>query len=522
MPFRTNSDRDRFVHEATQRLYSSLQVDEALHATLRFLKQYMPAESFHAGIFHPPSGTLRYLASAKEERAELIDERLQLSPKAVGESTLYRIGEARIDNQPDQTRVVGEIGRHFRSVCAAFPNFALPDLFSTLTMTVGVGAPYFGFFNIVADGADQFTEEHRHLFTLLERPLTGAALNLWHYREMLCENERLVRSNALLRSRLGHLSPNQIVGAETGLHEVVTRAGQVAATTTPVLITGETGTGKEVVAHLIHRQSGRDHQPMVCVNCGAIPETLMDSELFGHEKGAFTGATEKKRGFFEQADEGTIFLDEVGELSMAAQVKLLRVLQDRTIRRVGGALSISVDVRVIAATHRNLSAMVAKGLFREDLWFRLHVFPIPIPPLRERKTDIPALAETFVARKAREMNLPFSPDFAPGALEDLKHYNWPGNIRELQNRIERSLITCDGNPLTFPDIRDHTETVVVEEGKGETFPRLDTIIIRHIQAALHRTDGRIEGPAGAAQLLGLHPSTLRGKMRKYGIRYQDF
>ena len=214
----------------------------------------------------------------------------------------------------------------------------------------------------------------------------------------------------------------------------------VASLNSPVLLLGETGVGKEVIANAIHYSSPRKDGPFIKVNCGAIPDTLIDSELFGHEEGAFTGATTKKRGRFERAHKGTILLDEIGELPPPAQIRLLRVIQNKEVERVGGTKPIPVDIRVIAATHRNLKEMVSKNEFREDLWFRLNVFPITIPPLRERKEDIHALVQHFAERKSKELKFHTVPTLATGAIDRLKSYHWPGNVRELENVVERALI----------------------------------------------------------------------------------
>ncbi|MBW2523197.1 MAG: sigma-54-dependent Fis family transcriptional regulator, partial [Deltaproteobacteria bacterium] len=261
--------------------------------------------------------------------------------------------------------------------------------------------------------------------------------------------------------------------------------------------------------------------PFIVVNCGAIPEALIDSELFGHEKGAFTGALTQKRGRFERAHGGTLFLDEIGEMPLAAQVRLLRVLQNHEIERVGGTERIAVDVRIIAATHRDLEALVREGRFREDLWFRLNVFPITIPPLRERTSDIPALVQHFVDRKAQELKLATTPVLAPGAIDALLDYSWPGNVRELENIVERAMILHRGAPLEFGHRAQHSgeARAALQEAEPQALPPLDSVVERHVRLALEQSGGKIHGPGGAAELLGLNPNTLRSKMRKLRIPF---
>jgi transcriptional regulator with PAS, ATPase and Fis domain len=259
------------------------------------------------------------------------------------------------------------------------------------------------------------------------------------------------------------------------------------------------------------------------VNCGAIPETLIDSELFGHEKGAFTGAISQRRGRFERADRGTIFLDEIGELPPQAQVRLLHVLQKKEIERVGGTSPIPVDIRIISATHRNLEDMIASGRFREDLWFRLNVFPITIPPLRQRREDIPALVHHFIDRKSVELKITEKPMLAPGAIDSLIAYDWPGNVRELENMIERALIQRQGGVLSFETLLPLSVSggreMVQDAGRNRSLLSLDEMTARHIRRALEMAGGKINGPGGAAQILGLHPNTLRKRMNKLGIPY---
>lgn len=315
-----------------------------------------------------------------------------------------------------------------------------------------------------------------------------------------------------------------IVGSDSGLKPVMTRVDQVAPSDSSVLLLGETGSGKEVIARAIHERSLRAGAPFIRVNCGALPPDLIDSELFGHEKGSFTGASARRKGWFEQADGGTLFLDEVGELPPAVQVRLLRVLQDGSLTRVGGEESIHVDVRVIAATHRDLAAMVQEGTFREDLWYRIAVFPILIPPLRERKQDIPELARHFARRASAKIGLPPQmPTEADIAL--LRNYDWPGNVREMAAVIERAAILGEGHRLdvaaalglSVPARSAAARQLVAVDSKAQPFPTLDQVIIDHIRSALELCHGRIEGRKGAARLLGVNPHTLRSRMRKFGI-----
>lgn len=264
--------------------------------------------------------------------------------------------------------------------------------------------------------------------------------------------DRLLDENRYLHQEMQRRIGEDIVGEKFGLKNVMKMVDQVAPTNSPVLLLGETGVGKDVIAKAIQNASSRADGPFITVNCGAIPDSLLDSELFGHEKGAFTGALTQKKGRFERADGGTIFLDEIGELPLQAQVRMLRVLQNKEIERVGGSKAIRIDIRIIAATNQNLEKMVNKGDFRKDLWFRLNVFPILIPPLKERKMDIPSLVQHFINRKSKKINRSGHLALAPGAMDLLMEYDWPGNVRELENIIERALILNQGEPLTFSNL----------------------------------------------------------------------
>jgi transcriptional regulator with GAF, ATPase, and Fis domain len=294
----------------------------------------------------------------------------------------------------------------------------------------------------------------------------------------------------------------------------------VSSTDATVLLLGETGTGKELVARAIHARSGRRDRPLIKVNCAALSPGLVESELFGHERGAFTGASERRIGRFELAHRGTLFLDEIGDVPAEAQVKLLRVLQEREFERVGGSKTLETDVRLIAATNRDLVARVADGSFREDLYYRLHVFPIRIPPLRERASDVPLLASYFVERVARQLGKP-APRIGAADLERLARYTWPGNVRELASIIERAVILSHGPELdlsfeALPASASAAATPLPPAGMPPPLP-LEEIQRRHIRATLEATGWRISGPDGCAARLGLPEATLRSRMKKLGI-----
>jgi transcriptional regulator with GAF, ATPase, and Fis domain len=369
-------------------------------------------------------------------------------------------------------------------------------------------------------GEKPFAVGDMELIESLKGPLKLAMSNTLKHREVLKLKDLLVDDNRYLHSELRRLAGDEIVGANFGLRDVLQKVEHVASLDSAVLLLGETGVGKDVIANAVHYSSLRRDSPFVSVNCGAIPETLIDSELFGHEKGAFTGALSTMRGRFERADKGTIFLDEIGELPLQAQARLLRVLQSKEIERIGGTETRTLDIRIVAATNRNLEEMVQKGDFRKDLWFRLNVFPIVIPPLRERRQDIPALLQHFISLKVRELKLSHIPEAAPGSIDTLMRYEWPGNVRELSNIVERAIILNPAGPLEFDSLIPTNEQDIHKRpiGSGLT-DNLDRLISDHIRNVVERTNGKVHGPGGAAEILGVNPSSLRNKMKKYGIKH---
>ncbi len=333
------------------------------------------------------------------------------------------------------------------------------------------------------------------------------------------ERERLSRENRALRQEVARHA-HSFVGADQGLRDVVALASRVASTPVTVLITGESGTGKEVLARAIHAWSPRSEQRFVAVNCGAIPENLLESELFGHERGAFTGAVKRHQGLFEQADGGTLLLDEIGEIPLALQVKLLRALEERRVRRVGGARDLPVDVRILAATAKDLPALVGQGSFREDLYYRLNVVRVHIPPLRERPGDIPLLVDHFLDRHARRMGRR-RPGIAAAALGLLESCPWPGNVRQLENACERAVLLADGAMIQPgdlpPELRDGRATPgpTVEMDEDLSIKRRLAALERElIQRAIERTDGN---RSQAARILDISYKALVYKIRDYGL-----
>jgi len=365
-----------------------------------------------------------------------------------------------------------------------------------------------------------FRADEVHILEDVARPVTTAVANALAFEEIQTLRGLLEDENLALREEItAAAAAGGIMGASAGLREVLDRVGRVAATDSTVLITGETGTGKELIARAIHAGSPRARRALVKVNCAALPEGLVASELFGHERGAFTGALERRKGRFELASGGTIFLDEVGELPAPVQVALLRVLQEREFERVGGHETLRTDARIVAATNRDLEEAVREGKFRSDLLFRLNVFPIRVPPLRERADDIPLLAEYWASQYARKVGRTIR-GIDESAMAALCGYRWPGNIRELQNVVERAVILARGSrlglsDLELPSLAAEPETVrPVRAGPADERQR--------IEEALAASRGRVYGDGGAAETLGVPPSTLESRIRRLGIDKRAF
>jgi transcriptional regulator with GAF, ATPase, and Fis domain len=503
-------DEKDFFRQATLRICSSLDIQTVMRRCLEYLVLIMPADWMRLNLYERGLGSLRTIAIATSFGDVKIDTISPLSQEARDFLARPDIPDVRIVNRPDSDPVIKDIQKYH----------GLPQS-SEIVLLLSIEGKRVGALALAARGKDRYSEEHARLFSLLNEPFAIALSNALSHQELLRLKEMLVDDNLYLHQELRRLSSDEIIGGDFGMREVMELVRQVAPLNSPVLLLGETGVGKDLIASAIHYLSPRRDSPFVRVNCGAIPETLIDSELFGHEKGAFTGAIIQKRGRFERANRGTIFLDEIGELPPQAQVRMLRVLQSKEIERVGGSESIVVDIRIIAATHQNLEEMAKNNQFREDLWFRLNVFPIKIPPLRERKEDIPALVNHFIERKSKELRSVKPPTLADGAIDRLMTYSWPGNVRELENVIERAMILNRDGPLSFDHLvplSEKYEGSVSQVQENEPL-KLDEVESRHIQQVLKMTKGKVHGPGGAAELLGINPSTLRNRMNQLGIPF---
>lgn len=509
---------NEFFRDATLRICGSLEIEKGLRACFQYISQHLPADRIYLQRHEPDLGAMRIVVRADATSGERTDHLIPYTEEATAAmaeaARMWRDGEMPevfLVNRPREEPVT-------RCILEALGE----PLSSAMSLPLVVGDLVVGSLALIAEGDGRFSEDHARLYATLREPFSIAMSNAMEHQEVVRLKDRLADNARYLNRELLRLSGDEIVGADFGLRDVMRQVRQVAPTESPVLLQGETGVGKDVIANAIHLGSPRRDGPFIPVNCGAIPDTLLDSELFGHEKGAFTGALARKLGRFERANGGTILLDEIGEMPLDAQVRLLRVLQHREIERVGGADRLPVDIRIIAATNKDLRGMVEQRRFREDLWFRLNVFPITVPPLRDRRGDLPALVDHFIERKAGELKIGETPLLAPGAMDDLLAYDWPGNVRELENVVERSMILFHGGSLRFDDLQGRngvTESDTPVDSAHEVL-ELNEVVSRHIRKVLGMTGGKIHGPGGAGELLGVNPNTLRYRMRKLGIPFK--
>jgi transcriptional regulator with GAF, ATPase, and Fis domain len=504
-------DENLFFKQATLLICSSLDIEIALWRFRQFIVSHMPADEIYLNVYDPSIGGLRYIAKADADGGEKMEMTVRLPEELIHAiESGQRLKDYLVVNRPQ----ADPMGRIIQS------EFGMSEV-SFIAQRLIIEGHRLGVIDLFAKGYDRFTEEHAKQLAPLREPFAIAMANALKHQQVVELKEQLASDNRYLSSALISQSGDEVIGADAGLKPVMEKVEQIAHLKNTILILGETGVGKEVIANAIHRRSTRRQHPIIKVNCGAIPENLIDSELFGHEKGAFTGAVKQKRGLFERAHQGTIFLDEIGELPPWAQIRLLRVLQTQEIERVGGSPPIKLDIRVIAATHRDLKTMVDNGSFREDLWFRINAFPIEIPPLRHRPGDIALLVAHFLQKKSKAFGIAQPPQVAAGAVERLTGHSWPGNIRELENIVERALIQHRHGPLHFNRIaeRETERPPTLSLHNNVKDLALDDAMRRHIEMVLSLSNGKVNGPDGAADILKIHPNTLRKRMQKLGIAY---
>lgn len=508
-------DNNEFFRESTLRISSSLDIEKALWQFLLFIREVLPVWQMFIAHYDREAGVVETVAHATTDSYRAASIKVQIPPKGRQQVEAQRFLRVRRIKNTSLDPIAEPFCRDFGCLERA-----------CMILDLVIEHKFLGVVAFFGELGEQFTLDHEKLIAQLNEPFAIAVSNSLQYREVRRYKELLEDDNRFLQGELQRVWGDTVIGAEAGLTEVMSQVRQVAPTESPVLLLGPTGVGKELIARTIHNSSTRFSGPFIDVNCGAIPNTLMDSELFGHEKGSFTGAASMKRGRFERAQEGTIFLDEIGELTPEAQVRLLRVLQEKTINRVGGTEKINLDIRVIAATHRNLDEMMRQGLFREDLYYRLKVFPVHIPTLSQRKSDIPSLAHHFVEKKAMQMKMLHTPKITAEGMDRLVAYDWPGNVRELENAIERALILSNNRPLSFTELADPVANKSVRPGYGSRPERfepesfdLDRAMADHIGRAMFAAQGKVEGKDGAAELLGINPRTLRYRMQKLGVPF---
>ncbi len=550
--------------EVTLAITSTLDMELAWERTFSVLHRYFPltAISFHE--YRPDLDMLKIYFVCTPAGSVALDLLVPLTEEEARKMNSLRKPRAqRIFDVNDQ-----DIGRSIsRAISAYVPDAPRAHMVNVLS----IGDAILANMSFLGDRPHCFTREHLDMMQPLLSPLSLAMSNLMQFKMNEEFKQKLGLKNMQLEAELDLLQDGMMIGANGGLAELFDSVHKLAGRDTPALITGETGTGKEIVAAMIQRLSPRRAAPFIKVNCGALTDTLLDSELFGAEKGAYTGANASRPGRFEQANGGTIFLDEIGELSPQAQVRLLRVLQNKEVERLGATKSRPVDVRVIAATNCNLENMLREGTFREDLYYRLNVFRLHVPPLRDRLEDIIPLMQHFVRKTASRFHLP-TPRLDVSALDYVLAYSWPGNVRELENLVERAMVQDPHAPINLAkflpkdkswylsqihkegfleSVIDERLNLLLEKHRlpvepalaeapapagaaggtsgspaAETWQSLsaqglDGVVAQAIKHAVRACRGKINGPGGAAELLRINPSTLRQRMRKMHITVND-
>ena len=520
---RKSEERWRTLLEINNAIITNLTQEALLHAVTESLRRVIPFDRAGFSLYVPERKTFRLLATESEISSDYFRVGLELR-RGEGISTWV------FDHQQPVLRRDLEKEQQY-------PNdrrHLADGIYSYCVAPLIIRGKSIGTLNVASRTRNQYSEPDLEFLQEVASQVALAVENMQSYQEIAALETRLKKENVYLQEeiRTEH-NFEEIVGNSPALLAVLRKVEQVAPTDSTVLICGETGTGKELIARAIHNRSARKDRPLVKVNCSAISAGLVESELFGHIKGAFTGALERRSGRFELADGGTIFLDEVGELPLETQVKLLRVLQEREFEPVGSSQPVRVDVRVIAATNRKLEESIKTGSFRDDLFYRLNVFPVEVPPLRERRSDISKLATFFMFHYSKKLGKNIE-GISQDTMDRISDYSWPGNVRELQNVIERAVILCQQPILDLkPDLAPISARGVLPQApegpseaeattySGPASPVLSTLedVERgYIMAVLKQTGGVIEGPKGAAKILNLHPNTLRHRISKLGIK----
>jgi formate hydrogenlyase transcriptional activator len=504
---RKSQERLRTLLDINNAIVTKLTREELFTAISEVLGRVIQFDRLALSIYDPEANVLRIVTYAGPYRRDdytPIGRVLDLNDSPAGRAFLNQkpLLRSNLESERQTSSEERAYGHGFRSLCA---------------LPLTVRGRRIGALTVGSLAKDQYTEADAEFLVEVANQIAIAVDNMRAHEETEALKARFQAEAVYLQEEIKtEHNFEEIIGQSAPVRELLRKLEQVAPTEATVLIQGETGTGKELLARAVHDRSRRKDRPLVKVNCGSIPAGLVESELFGHEKGAFTGATQRRVGRFELANGGTIFLDEVTELPIDTQVKLLRVLQEGEFERVGSSQTLKVDVRVIAATNRNLREVVQNGTFRSDLFYRLNVFPLEVPALRERKDDLPLLVNFFLSKSAKKLAKEVQ-GVSQKSMEQLMHYDWPGNVRELQNIVERAMVLARG-PIVHIDESMTRSGAALEDTTIET---LETMERNHIIRALNETHWVVHGKKGAAEILGINPSTLRSRMEKLGIKKQQ-
>lgn len=502
-------ERYHLILEVSRTIASSLHPDQIFHEIVSGVSRIFPFNRATLVLYQESNQTFRVFALEADARR-------------------YEGADLVIPKERSNMGWVFENGRYYMNADIASHCHSIEDeylikrgIHSYIVLPLLYRGRVIGMFNLGSKATGAYTAEDAELLMHIASQIATAVKNASAYEAVEEMRDTLYGENIYLKEEIKNLfNFDEIVGTSQPLSRVLSAVQKVGATECTVLIRGETGTGKELIARAIHHLSPRRTNTFVRINCAAVPEGLIESELFGYERGAFTGALSRKKGLFEVAQGGTILLDEIGDISLEMQAKILRVLEEREFVRLGASRTSHVDVRIIASTNRNLEGAIEAGRFRADLYYRLNAFPIYLPPLRDRREDIPMLVKYFLSKYSKLMNKRVD-RINRGTLEALKQYDWPGNVRELENVIERAVILCESNALHLPEplrARPAEPRRSPDSHPPAHIPTFKELERAHILEVLKKTEGRIYGQGGAADILGLKPTTLQSRIKKLGIR----